>query len=121
MRLFTDSCHSFQSYEEAHVQQMSKFALTYSQHLEQLNEARRQTQSDMKLKLDNVYSVDQLIQQFLAQKGTGHELPEVGEFVEYAAGIVNDVATSTPISEAGSTFNFLTSKKPSVSTPGRKV
>lgn len=94
IELFKASCHSFQTYEEAHVQQMGKFVATYSQYLEQLNEIRTQVQSDLKQKLDNVYTVDSLIQQFLAQKGTGHDVPEYGEFVEYTSGIVNEVSNA---------------------------
>lgn len=91
IELFKTSCHSFQTYEEAHVQQMLKFVGTYTQHVEQLNEARAHVRVDLRHKLDTVYTCDALIREFLELKGTGDELPELGEFIEYSPVGANDV------------------------------
>jgi ABC-type proline/glycine betaine transport system substrate-binding protein len=104
------------------VQQMSKFVMQFAQQSEQLNSAREQINVDLKQKLENVYSVDSLIQQFLAQKGTGHELPEVAEFVEFVPGTINDVNASTASVDSGggiaSTSSYFSLRKRS---PPRKV
>lgn len=126
IQLFKSSCHSFQTYEEAHVMQMSKFVSAYTQHLEQLNEARGQVRADLKQKLDNVYTVDGLIQQFLAQKGTGHELPELGEFVDYSGDVAaaSTMAASSSSMDGGSSTTLtatMSNKKQHLNGSTRKV
>jgi hypothetical protein len=66
---YVDSCNSFQFHEEAHLAQMRTFLNTYVQLVNQLNLAREKCFSDYNSKLNGVYSVDMLIQQFIVNKG----------------------------------------------------
>lgn len=78
---FTNSCDSFQSYEETHLNHMIKFFSSYLKHLEDLNQFREKNFKNYLLKL-NGFSADSLIEQFISSRCTGHKKPEMVEFVE---------------------------------------
>jgi len=80
---YADSCSSFQMYEETHLAQMRTFLFSYTQILAQLNSARQKNFNECQQKLNNVYTVDSLIEQFIAAKGTGQDRPNDAEFVEF--------------------------------------
>ena len=80
---YADSCSLFQMYEESHLSQMRTFLFSYTQLLAQLNAARQRNFCECQEKLNNEYTVDFLMQQFIIAKGTGQEKPVEAEFVEY--------------------------------------
>ena len=88
IRQFGDSCQAFQTYEEAHINQMKKFLQTFDQSLETHNQALQKSQAEFRFKLNNVFTTELLIGQYVVMKGTGTEMPEVAEFVEYVPGSV---------------------------------
>ena len=66
---YVDSCNSFQLNEAAHLRQMKAFLNTYVQLVGHLNTSRQKTFGDYSSKLNGVYTVDLLIQQFIINKG----------------------------------------------------
>lgn len=80
---YADSCSLFQMYEETHLAQMRTFLFSYTQLLAQLNSARQKNFNECQHKLNNVYTVDYLIEQFIMTKGTGQDRPVETEFVEF--------------------------------------
>lgn len=122
IRQFGDSCHAFQTYEEGHINQMKAFLLTFDQSLEKLNNALQKSQSEFRSKLNNVYTTEALIGQFVEIKGTGADVPEVAEFVEYVPGTVNEVSSAsitTNLADQAASSYFSPLKKRS--SPVRKV
>lgn len=72
-RRYEDSCDAFQAHEETHLSQMRSFVATFMQTLANLNASRQNHCVDYTNKLDNVYTVESLIQHFIINKGTGHD------------------------------------------------
>jgi hypothetical protein len=66
---YVDSCNSFQYHEESHLKQMRAFLNTYAQLVNQLNASREKHFSEYSSKLNGVYTVDMLIEQFIINKG----------------------------------------------------
>ena len=98
---YLNACESFQMHEESHLSQMHSFINSYLQLCAQLNDARQKSQQDFTKKLNSIYNVDLLIQQFIINKGTGSERLPVAEFVD-----VNTHLQSQSIDLAKST-NYL--------------
>jgi hypothetical protein len=106
---YADSCTLFQMYEETHLGQMRTFLFGYTTILAQLNSARQKNFNECQQKLNNVYTVDALIQQFLMGKGTGQDRPTDAEFIEFQ----NSMNSTSYEGMPSSNFN----KRRSLTTP----
>ena len=127
---FIDSCSLFQMHEETHLSQMRTFLFSYTQLIGQLNLARQKNFNECQHKLNNVYTVDALLQQFITAKGTGHEKPAEAEFVEYqnngfnsgsyevqSPGLLNKRRSLTsPVNEVSVSSNLVLSNTPPLQT-----
>lgn len=80
-RKFTESCHTFQAQEEQHLKQMRSFIMTYTQLLAQLNSSRQKNFNDCQQKLNNVFTSESLLEQFILTKSTGTQRPAEVEFI----------------------------------------
>lgn len=78
---FTESCHIFQAQEEQHLKQMRSFIMTYTQLLAQLNSSRQKNFNDCQQKLNNVFTSESLLEQFILTKSTGTQRPAEVEFI----------------------------------------
>jgi hypothetical protein len=68
---FLESCHMFQLNEEAHLNRMRVYLLRYLDAMSLLNQSRQKDSNDFRAKLNNKFTSDYLIQQFIAAKASG--------------------------------------------------
>ncbi|XP_017117374.1 F-BAR domain only protein 2 isoform X3 [Drosophila elegans] len=82
-RRMTQTCKRFQEIEEVHLRQMKEFLSTYLEMLQNNHDMVGQVHSDFKRQFVDM-SVDKLLEQFVLNKYTGLEKPEMPE-LEYVA------------------------------------
>ncbi|KAH8295152.1 hypothetical protein KR018_008008 [Drosophila ironensis] len=82
-RRMTQTCKRFQEIEEVHLRQMKEFLSTYLEMLQNNHDMVGQVHSDFKRQFVDM-SVDKLLEQFVLNKYTGLEKPEMRE-LEYVA------------------------------------
>ena len=116
---YADSCSLFQMHEEMHLSQMRTFLFTYTQLVAQLNATRQKNFTECQHKMNNVYTVDALIEQFVVAKGTGQDRPSDAEFVEYQASTAM-CSSSYEMSTSVTTPNGL-NKRRSLTSPVNDV
>ncbi|XP_017091273.2 F-BAR domain only protein 2 isoform X3 [Drosophila bipectinata] len=80
-RRMTQTCKRFQEIEEVHLRQMKEFLSTYLEMLQNNHDMVGQVHSDFKRQFVDM-SVDKLLEQFVLNKYTGLEKPEMPE-LEY--------------------------------------
>ncbi|KAM8703656.1 hypothetical protein ACLKA7_008306 [Drosophila subpalustris] len=86
-RRMTQTCKRFQEIEEVHLRQMKEFLSTYLEMLQNNHDMVGQVHSDFKRQFVDM-SVDKLLEQFVLNKYTGLEKPEMLEleFVSLSGG-----------------------------------
>ncbi|XP_037925098.1 F-BAR domain only protein 2 isoform X4 [Hermetia illucens] len=77
-RRMTATCRRFQEIEEAHLRQMREFLSTYLELLQNNHDMVGQVHSDFKRQFLEM-TVDKLLEQFVLNKYTGLEKPEIAE------------------------------------------
>ncbi|XP_026840125.1 F-BAR domain only protein 2 isoform X2 [Drosophila persimilis] len=77
-RRMTQTCKRFQEIEEVHLRQMKEFLSTYLEMLQNNHDMVGQVHSDFKRQFVDM-SVDKLLEQFVLNKYTGLEKPEMPE------------------------------------------
>uniref|UniRef100_W5LXY9 FCH and mu domain containing endocytic adaptor 1 n=1 Tax=Lepisosteus oculatus TaxID=7918 RepID=W5LXY9_LEPOC len=87
----SESAQKFQSIEEAHLRQMKLLIKSYSHSIEDTHVQVGQVHEEFKQNVENI-GIENLIQKFAEQKGTGKERPDssVG-FEEYSSSTVLEV------------------------------
>ncbi|XP_068153995.1 F-BAR domain only protein 2 isoform X3 [Drosophila tropicalis] len=86
-RRMTQTCKRFQEIEEVHLRQMKEFLSTYLEMVQNNHDMVGQVHSDFKRQFVDM-SVDKLLEQFVLNKYTGLEKPEMPEleFIALSAG-----------------------------------
>ncbi|XP_067647690.1 F-BAR domain only protein 2 isoform X1 [Eurosta solidaginis] len=77
-RRMTQTCKRFQEIEEVHLRQMKEFLSTFLEMLQNNHDMVGQVHSDFKRQFNDM-TVDKLLEQFVLNKYTGLEKPEVPE------------------------------------------
>nr|XP_019953985.1 PREDICTED: F-BAR domain only protein 1-like isoform X1 [Paralichthys olivaceus]XP_019953986.1 PREDICTED: F-BAR domain only protein 1-like isoform X1 [Paralichthys olivaceus] len=83
----SESAQKFQGIEEAHLRQMKQLIKGYSHSIEDTHVQVGQVHEEFKQNLENI-GIDNLIQKFAEQKGTGKERPALAGFEEYMTALV---------------------------------
>ncbi|KAG7279425.1 hypothetical protein CRUP_024244 [Coryphaenoides rupestris] len=83
----SESAQKFQDIEEAHLRQMKQLIKGYSHSIEDTHVQVGQVHEEFKQNVENI-GVDNLLQKFAEQKGTGKERPAVVGFEEYMPALV---------------------------------
>lgn len=78
----SESAQKFQEIEEAHLRQMKQLIKGYSHSIEDTHVQVGQVHEEFKQNVENI-GIDNLIQKFAEQKGTGKDRPAVVGFEEY--------------------------------------
>uniref|UniRef100_A0A7N6AQA4 F-BAR domain only protein 1 n=1 Tax=Anabas testudineus TaxID=64144 RepID=A0A7N6AQA4_ANATE len=78
----SESAQKFQDIEEAHLRQMKQLIKGYSHSIEDTHVQVGQVHEEFKQNVENI-GIDNLIQKFAEQKGTGKERPALAGFEEY--------------------------------------
>jgi hypothetical protein len=79
---YINSCNAFQIQEEQHLKKMLNLTQNYVQLIDQLNQSRHKGCAEHATKLDSLYTVEQLIQQFIVKRYTGNFIPTPATFVD---------------------------------------
>ncbi|XP_015220917.2 f-BAR domain only protein 1 isoform X4 [Lepisosteus oculatus] len=86
----SESAQKFQSIEEAHLRQMKLLIKSYSHSIEDTHVQVGQVHEEFKQNVENI-GIENLIQKFAEQKGTGKERPASVGFEEYSSSTVLEV------------------------------
>ncbi|MBN3315592.1 ACBG2 ligase, partial [Atractosteus spatula] len=86
----SESAQKFQSIEEAHLRQMKLLIKSYSHSIEDTHVQVGQVHEEFKQNVENI-GIENLIQKFAEQKGTGKERPASVGFEEYSSAAVLEV------------------------------
>lgn len=78
----SESAQRFQEIEEAHLRQMKQLIKGYSHSIEDTHVQVGQVHEEFKQNVENI-GIDNLIQKFAEQKGTGKDRPALAGFEEY--------------------------------------
>ncbi|XP_070073194.1 F-BAR domain only protein 2 isoform X2 [Drosophila takahashii] len=106
-RRMTQTCKRFQEIEEVHLRQMKEFLSTYLEMLQNNHDMVGQVHSDFKRQFVDM-SVDKLLEQFVLNKYTGLEKPEMPE-LEYVALSSGSRLQQPQVSATASNSNSATS------------
>ncbi|KRK03281.1 F-BAR domain only protein 2 isoform X2 [Drosophila yakuba] len=106
-RRMTQTCKRFQEIEEVHLRQMKEFLSTYLEMLQNNHDMVGQVHSDFKRQFVDM-SVDKLLEQFVLNKYTGLEKPEMPE-LEYVALSSGSRLQQPQVSASASNSNSATS------------
>lgn len=90
----TQACKHFQDLEEAHLKQMKQFLNTYAEIVENNHDSVGQVNMEFKRKCMEM-TVDKLLEQFVLNKYTGLEKPEIIEFEEATVTSTSRIVTNT--------------------------
>ncbi|XP_032312266.1 F-BAR domain only protein 2 isoform X3 [Drosophila ananassae] len=116
-RRMTQTCKRFQEIEEVHLRQMKEFLSTYLEMLQNNHDMVGQVHSDFKRQFVDM-SVDKLLEQFVLNKYTGLEKPEMPE-LEYITLSSGSRLQQPQASAAASNSNSATSIQAALRTaPG---
>ncbi|KAH8318064.1 hypothetical protein KR074_005192 [Drosophila pseudoananassae] len=116
-RRMTQTCKRFQEIEEVHLRQMKEFLSTYLEMLQNNHDMVGQVHSDFKRQFVDM-SVDKLLEQFVLNKYTGLEKPEMPE-LEYITWSSGSRLQQPQASAAASNSNSATSIQAALRTaPG---
>ncbi|KAI1891622.1 hypothetical protein AGOR_G00145680 [Albula goreensis] len=85
----SDSAQKFQDIEEAHLRQMKQLIKAYSHSIEDTHVQVGQVHEEFKQNVENI-GIDNLIQRFAEQKGTGKDRPAPVGFEEYTSSLVTE-------------------------------
>ncbi|KAK9723185.1 Fes/CIP4, and EFC/F-BAR homology domain [Popillia japonica] len=99
-RKMSITCRHFQELEEAHLVQMKEFLNTYADLLLWAHEKMGQVHQEFKNQCLDL-TVDQLLEQFVLSKYTGHEKPGLVEVDETLTSPVQEIETTKPIKREG--------------------
>lgn len=77
---FTESCNVFETQEKLHLRQMRIFIMNYTQLVAQLNSTRQKNFNECQQKMNNSYTSEALIEQFIFNKSNGIIRPKEVEF-----------------------------------------
>uniref|UniRef100_A0A8C8BRE5 F-BAR domain only protein 1 n=1 Tax=Oncorhynchus tshawytscha TaxID=74940 RepID=A0A8C8BRE5_ONCTS len=83
----SESAQKFQDIEEAHLRQMKQLIKGYSHSIEDTHVQVGQVHEEFKQNVENI-GIDNLIQRFAEQKGTGKDRPALVGFEEYMTSLV---------------------------------
>ncbi|XP_034439803.1 F-BAR domain only protein 1 isoform X2 [Hippoglossus hippoglossus] len=83
----SESAQKFQGIEEANLRQMKQLIKGYSHSIEDTHVQVGQVHEEFKQNVENI-GIDNLIQKYAEQKGTGKERPALAGFEEYMTGLV---------------------------------
>ncbi|XP_019202354.1 f-BAR domain only protein 1 isoform X3 [Oreochromis niloticus] len=83
----SESAQKFQEIEEAHLRQMKQLIKGYSHSIEDTHVQVGQVHEEFKQNVENI-GIDNLIQKFAEQKGTGKDRPAAVGFEEYMTALV---------------------------------
>uniref|UniRef100_A0A8C7JKC8 F-BAR domain only protein 1 n=1 Tax=Oncorhynchus kisutch TaxID=8019 RepID=A0A8C7JKC8_ONCKI len=83
----SESAQKFQDIEEAHLRQMKQLIKGYSHSIEDTHVQVGQVHEEFKQNVENI-GIDNLIQRFAEQKGTGKDKPALVGFEEYMTALV---------------------------------
>ncbi|KAJ8418977.1 hypothetical protein AAFF_G00004760 [Aldrovandia affinis] len=83
----SDSAQKFQDIEETHLRQMKQLIKAYSHSIEDTHVQVGQVHEELKQNVENI-GIENLIQRFAEQKGTGKDRPAPVGFAEYSSGLV---------------------------------
>ncbi|CAB1331384.1 unnamed protein product [Coregonus sp. 'balchen'] len=83
----SESAQKFQDIEEAHLRQMKQLIKGYSHSIEDTHVQVGQVHEEFKQNVENI-GIDNLIQKFAEQKGTGKDRPALVGFEEYMTALV---------------------------------
>ncbi|KAL2090182.1 hypothetical protein ACEWY4_014870 [Coilia grayii] len=86
----TDSAQKFQDIEEAHLRHMKQLIKGYSHSIEDTHVQVGQVHEEFKQNLENI-GIENLIQKFTDQKGTGKEKPAPVCLEEYLSSVTADI------------------------------
>ncbi|KAK5869653.1 hypothetical protein PBY51_024355 [Eleginops maclovinus] len=86
----SESSQKFQEIEEAHLRQMKQLIKAYSHSIEDTHVQVGQVHEEFKQNVENI-GIDNLIQKFAEQKGTGKERPALVGFEEYMTALAPEV------------------------------
>ncbi|KAM6921093.1 f-BAR domain only protein 1 [Xenentodon cancila] len=86
----SESAQRFQEIEEAHLRQMKQLMKSYSHSIEDTHVQVGQVHEEFKQNVENI-GIDNLIQKFAEQKGTGKDRPALVEFEEYMTALASEV------------------------------
>ncbi|XP_016975622.1 F-BAR domain only protein 2 isoform X2 [Drosophila rhopaloa] len=106
-RRMTQTCKRFQEIEEVHLRQMKEFLSTYLEMLQNNHDMVGQVHSDFKRQFVDM-SVDKLLEQFVLNKYTGLEKPEMPE-LEYVVLSSGSRLQQPQVSATASNSNSATS------------
>ncbi|XP_037707355.1 F-BAR domain only protein 2 isoform X3 [Drosophila subpulchrella] len=106
-RRMTQTCKRFQEIEEVHLRQMKEFLSTYLEMLQNNHDMVGQVHSDFKRQFVDM-SVDKLLEQFVLNKYTGLEKPEMPE-LEYVTLSSGSRLQQPQVSATASNSNSATS------------
>ncbi|XP_019904699.3 F-BAR domain only protein 1 isoform X2 [Esox lucius] len=90
----TESAQKFQDIEEAHLRQMKQLIKGYSHSIEDTYVQVGQVHEEFKQNVENI-GIDNLIQKFSEQKGTGKDRPALVGFEEYMTALVPEGGKKT--------------------------
>ncbi|KAM4629718.1 f-BAR domain only protein 1 isoform 1-T2 [Polymixia lowei] len=85
----SDSAQKFQDIEEAHLRQMKQLIKGYSHSIEDTHVQVGQVHEEFKQNVENI-GIENLIQKFAEQKGTGKDRPALVGFEEYMTALVSE-------------------------------
>ncbi|KAJ8374477.1 hypothetical protein SKAU_G00050570 [Synaphobranchus kaupii] len=85
----SDSAQKFQDIEETHLRQMKQLIKAYSHSIEDTHVQVGQVYEEFKQNVENI-GIENLIQKFAEQKGTGKDRPAPVGFEEYSSGLLPD-------------------------------
>ncbi|XP_034036052.1 F-BAR domain only protein 1 isoform X1 [Thalassophryne amazonica] len=85
----SESAQKFQEIEESHLQQMKQLIKGYSHAIEDTHVQVGQVHEEFKQNVENI-GIDNLIQKFAEQKGTGKERPALVGFEEYMTTLASE-------------------------------
>ncbi|XP_018797707.1 PREDICTED: F-BAR domain only protein 2 isoform X1 [Bactrocera latifrons] len=101
-RRMTQTCKRFQDIEEVHLRQMKEFLSTFLEMLQNNHDMVGQVHSDFKRQFNDM-TVDKLLEQFVLNKYTGLEKPEVPELEIIPLSIQQQSVSATRLNHPGGT------------------
>uniref|UniRef100_A0A034VME5 F-BAR domain only protein 2 isoform X1 n=2 Tax=Bactrocera dorsalis TaxID=27457 RepID=A0A034VME5_BACDO len=101
-RRMTQTCKRFQEIEEVHLRQMKEFLSTFLEMLQNNHDMVGQVHSDFKRQFNDM-TVDKLLEQFVLNKYTGLEKPEVPELEIIPLSIQQQSVSATRLNHPGGT------------------
>ncbi|XP_017968095.1 F-BAR domain only protein 2 isoform X2 [Drosophila navojoa] len=116
-RRMTQTCRRFQEIEEVHLRQMKEFLSTYLEMLQNNHDMVGQVHSDFKRQFVDM-SVDKLLEQFVLNKYTGLEKPEMLELEFIPLSNASRLQQPPQASGAASNSNSATSIQAALRTGG---